>query len=64
MSEAEAIAANRANWDDRADVHAQSRMYDVDGFLPVHNIGDCGLYGTNVRRVELTELTSTVRKAI
>lgn len=33
MSEAEAIAANRANWDDRADVHARSRMYDVDAFL-------------------------------
>lgn len=33
MSEAEAIAANRANWDERADVHAQSRMYDVEGFL-------------------------------
>ncbi|TQM09656.1 class I SAM-dependent methyltransferase [Pseudonocardia kunmingensis] len=28
-----AIAANRANWDQRADVHARSRMYDVDGFL-------------------------------
>ncbi|MFD6221808.1 class I SAM-dependent methyltransferase [Nocardia asteroides] len=33
MSEAEAIAANRANWDDRADVHARSRMYDVEAFL-------------------------------
>ncbi|QNG20256.1 class I SAM-dependent methyltransferase [Rhodococcus triatomae] len=31
--DAEAIAANRANWDDRADVHARSDMYDVDGFL-------------------------------
>jgi SAM-dependent methyltransferase len=30
---AAAIAANRANWDDRADVHVASRMYDVDGFL-------------------------------
>ena len=29
----EALAANRANWDDRADVHAQSEMYDVKGFL-------------------------------
>ncbi|WP_198961952.1 class I SAM-dependent methyltransferase [Pseudonocardia sp. MH-G8] len=28
-----AIAANRANWDQRADVHARSQMYDVDGFL-------------------------------
>ncbi|KUH83860.1 MULTISPECIES: class I SAM-dependent methyltransferase [unclassified Mycobacterium] len=33
MSDAEAIAANRANWDERADVHAISQMYDVDGFL-------------------------------
>ncbi|WP_278264067.1 class I SAM-dependent methyltransferase [Nocardia sp. AG03] len=33
MSEVEAIAANRANWDDRAEVHARSRMYDVDAFL-------------------------------
>ncbi|ONM50160.1 class I SAM-dependent methyltransferase [Nocardia donostiensis] len=33
MHEAEAIAANRANWDDRADVHIRSAMYDVDGFL-------------------------------
>ncbi|MET4426743.1 SAM-dependent methyltransferase [Mycolicibacterium sp. 624] len=33
MHEAEAIAANRANWDDRADVHARSEMYDVAGFL-------------------------------
>lgn len=33
MQEAEALAANRANWDDRADVHAQSKMYDVKGLL-------------------------------
>jgi SAM-dependent methyltransferase len=33
MHEAEALAANRANWDDRADVHARSKWYDVDGFL-------------------------------
>ncbi|MFE1594954.1 class I SAM-dependent methyltransferase [Nocardia sp. NPDC058705] len=33
MLEAEAIAANRANWDDRADVHVRSQMYDVDAFL-------------------------------
>lgn len=33
MSDAEAIAANRANWDDRADVHARSLMYDVAAFL-------------------------------
>ena len=30
---ADAIASNRANWDERADVHVASRMYDVDGFL-------------------------------
>ena len=33
MQETGAIATNRANWDDRADVHARSQMYDVDGFL-------------------------------
>ncbi|WP_431952309.1 class I SAM-dependent methyltransferase [Nocardia lijiangensis] len=33
MHDAEAIAANRANWDDRAEIHARSQMYDVDGFL-------------------------------
>lgn len=33
MHEAEALAVNRANWDDRADVHARSKMYDVEGFL-------------------------------
>ncbi|WP_160051402.1 bifunctional 2-polyprenyl-6-hydroxyphenol methylase/3-demethylubiquinol 3-O-methyltransferase UbiG [Nocardiopsis sp. FR26] len=29
----QAIADNRANWDQRADVHARSRMYDVEGLL-------------------------------
>ncbi|UGT62609.1 class I SAM-dependent methyltransferase [Nocardia asteroides] len=29
----DAIADNRANWDDRADVHARSELYDVAGFL-------------------------------
>ena len=33
MQEADAIAANRANWDDRADVHVRSDMYDVERFL-------------------------------
>ncbi|WP_454792301.1 class I SAM-dependent methyltransferase [Mycolicibacterium lutetiense] len=33
MNVADALAANRANWDDRADVHARSQMYDVAGFL-------------------------------
>ncbi|MEU4312890.1 class I SAM-dependent methyltransferase [Nocardia sp. NPDC024068] len=33
MDEAAAIAANRANWDERADVHRRSEMYDVDAFL-------------------------------
>ncbi len=28
-----AIARNRANWDQRADVHARSAMYDVDGLI-------------------------------
>ncbi|QOR71200.1 class I SAM-dependent methyltransferase [Ruania alkalisoli] len=29
---AEAYTANRANWDDRANVHAASNAYDLDGF--------------------------------
>lgn len=33
MHETEALAANRANWDDRADIHVRSKMYDVEGFL-------------------------------
>ncbi|WP_305091623.1 bifunctional 2-polyprenyl-6-hydroxyphenol methylase/3-demethylubiquinol 3-O-methyltransferase UbiG [Prescottella sp. R16] len=33
MDSADVIAANRANWNDRADVHVRSAMYDVDGFL-------------------------------
>ncbi|MBL1077200.1 class I SAM-dependent methyltransferase [Nocardia sp. 2] len=38
MHDTEAIAANRANWDDRAEIHVRSRLYDVDGFLadPTH----------------------------
>ncbi len=28
-----ALADNRANWDDRADVHVRSAFYDVDGFV-------------------------------
>lgn len=31
MSEAEAIASNQANWDDRADIHVWSQMYDAEG---------------------------------
>jgi SAM-dependent methyltransferase len=33
MRDEDALADNRANWDDRADVHVRSQMYDVDGFL-------------------------------
>lgn len=33
MNEVEAIASNQANWDERADIHARSEMYDVQGFL-------------------------------
>lgn len=33
MRIADAVAANRANWDERADVHARSLMYGVEGFL-------------------------------
>ncbi|MGW0178456.1 class I SAM-dependent methyltransferase [Nocardia sp. NPDC003345] len=33
MDETAALAANRANWDERADVHRRSEMYDVDAFL-------------------------------
>src|SRR5699024_2001061 len=29
----DAYAANRANWDDRATVHATSRAYDLDGLV-------------------------------
>lgn len=31
--EAERLAANRANWDDRTAVHLDSRAYDVEGWL-------------------------------
>jgi len=31
--DATALADNRANWDDRAEVHVASRFYDVDGFV-------------------------------
>ena len=27
------LAANRANWDDRTEIHLQSRLYDVEGWL-------------------------------
>ncbi|MFD6856087.1 class I SAM-dependent methyltransferase [Rhodococcus sp. NPDC060090] len=33
MNEAKAITSNQANWDDRADIHVRSEMYDVEGFL-------------------------------
>jgi SAM-dependent methyltransferase len=33
VQDREAVAANRVNWDDRADIHARSKMYDVEGFL-------------------------------
>ncbi|MDH6193975.1 SAM-dependent methyltransferase [Mycobacterium frederiksbergense] len=33
MDDSSAITLNRANWDERADVHARSQMYDVEGFL-------------------------------
>ncbi|MEB3369676.1 hypothetical protein [Saccharopolyspora mangrovi] len=33
MNEAEAVTGNRANWDERADIHVRSEMYDVEGFL-------------------------------
>ncbi|MGK2870196.1 MAG: class I SAM-dependent methyltransferase [Mycobacterium sp.] len=33
MSDTDAIASNRMNWDQRAEVHVRSQMYDVDGFL-------------------------------
>ena len=33
ISPADAYAANRANWDDRARVHAASRAYDLDGLV-------------------------------
>lgn len=33
MSDGDALASNRTNWDQRADIHARSQMYDVEGFL-------------------------------
>src|SRR5699024_1961009 len=33
ISPTDAYAANRANWDDRATVHAASRAYDLDGLV-------------------------------
>jgi SAM-dependent methyltransferase len=33
MNHADALAHNRENWDERADIHVRSRMYDVEGFL-------------------------------
>lgn len=33
LADNDAIASNRANWDQRADVHARSEMYDVVGLL-------------------------------
>jgi len=33
ISPVDAYAANRANWDDRARVHAASRAYDLDGLV-------------------------------
>ncbi|MFC4374603.1 class I SAM-dependent methyltransferase [Nocardia halotolerans] len=47
----DAIAANRANWDDRAEVHVRSRMYDVAAFL-----GDPGMISSVVRN-DLAVLT-------
>lgn len=45
VSAAEAYAANRANWDGRAQVHAASRTYDLDGL-----VADPELVGAVVRR--------------
>ncbi|MGE2835106.1 class I SAM-dependent methyltransferase [Mycobacterium sp. SMC-4] len=33
MNDAAALDLNKANWDERADIHARSQMYDVEGFL-------------------------------
>lgn len=33
MNHVDALACNRENWDERADIHARSQMYDVEGFL-------------------------------
>ncbi|WP_346764652.1 class I SAM-dependent methyltransferase [Rhodococcus sp. HNM0569] len=33
MDHAEAVASNRVNWDERAEIHVRSQMYDVEGFL-------------------------------
>ncbi|NKY53254.1 class I SAM-dependent methyltransferase [Nocardia vermiculata] len=33
MNHGDALARNQENWDERADIHARSQMYDVEGFL-------------------------------
>lgn len=33
MNHVDALARNQENWDERADIHARSQMYDVEGFL-------------------------------
>lgn len=33
MNHVDALARNSENWDERADIHARSQMYDVEGFL-------------------------------
>ncbi|MGW4098046.1 class I SAM-dependent methyltransferase [Mycobacterium sp. NPDC004974] len=33
MKHVDALARNKENWDERADIHARSQMYDVEGFL-------------------------------
>ncbi|WP_373862845.1 hypothetical protein [Nocardia amamiensis] len=52
MHEAEAIAANRANWGDRADVHARSQMYDLDGFLADPTAISCNTHPRSARAAQ------------
>lgn len=33
MNHGDALARNQENWDERADIHVRSHMYDVEGFL-------------------------------
>lgn len=33
MNHVDALARNQENWDERANIHARSQMYDVEGFL-------------------------------
>lgn len=51
MSDDKYFEMNRIGWDQRAQVHIESKFYDVDGFLAG---------GTSLREIELGELSNVV----